>query len=118
MVSLRPYQYDAIAEFHRTVAIHKRIILAAPTGAGKTIIGASIITDLIRDVNKSVLVLAHRREIIKQTAEKLLEAGISHGMMPAAPAGARPGRLDPDSLDARHAHRKHGFAARRSRLGG
>jgi superfamily II DNA or RNA helicase len=92
MVNLRPYQNDAVAEFHRTVGAGKRrIILAAPTGAGKTIIGASIITDLIRDLNKSVLVLAHRREIITQTAGKLLKAGISHGIIQA---GTRPRPLE------------------------
>ena len=90
MVELRPYQHDAVAEFHRTVVDGKRrIILAAPTGAGKTIIGANIITDLIRDLSKSVLVLAHRREIIKQTAKKLLKARISHGIIQAG-VPARP----------------------------
>jgi superfamily II DNA or RNA helicase len=92
MIELRPYQNDVGAEFHRTVADGKRrIILAAPTGAGKTIIGASIIADLIRDLSKSVLVLAHRQEIIKQTAGKLLKAGISHGIIQA---GARPRPLE------------------------
>ena len=78
MIKLRPYQNDIVAEFHRTVAAgHKRIIVVCPTGGGKTLIGAQIVTDLIPDVNKSVLVLAHRREIITQTAGKLLKAGIS-----------------------------------------
>ena len=89
MIELRPYQQDVIAEFHRTVAAgRKRIILVAPTGAGKTIIGAKIISDLR---HKSVLVLAHRREIITQTAAKLLKTGISHGIIQA---GTRPRPLE------------------------
>jgi len=93
MISLRPYQNDAVADFHRTVAVgnKRRIIVVAPTGAGKTIIGASIVTDLIRDLNKSVLVLAHRREIITQTCSKLLAAGFSHGVIQA---GVRPRPLE------------------------
>jgi superfamily II DNA or RNA helicase len=92
MIECRPYQHDIIAEFHHTVAAgRRRIILTCPTGGGKTIIGAQIITELIRDVNTSVLVLAHRREIITQTAGKLLKAGISHGIIQA---GARPRPLE------------------------
>ena len=93
MIECRPYQHDIIAEFHHTVAAgQRRIILAAPTGSGKTVIGASIINDLIRAVNKSVLVLAHRREIITQTCTKLLKARISHGVIQA---GVRARPLEP-----------------------
>ena len=78
---LRPYQSDNIAEFHATVASGKRrIINVAPTGAGKTIIAAAIIKSYMR-AGKSVLVVAHRREIIKQTCEKLYALGISHGII-------------------------------------
>jgi len=83
MVSLRPYQHDVIAEFHSVIAAgHKRIILVAPTGSGKTVIGADIIGSFIRTA-KSVLVLAHRREIITQTASKLFNVGIPHGIIQA-----------------------------------
>ena len=79
---LRPYQRDVIAEFDRTREHKRRIILVAPTGAGKTVIGADIIRSFVRRA-KSVLVLAHRREIIAQTSEKLHAAGISHGIIQA-----------------------------------
>jgi DNA repair protein RadD len=79
---LRPYQRDVIAEFDRAREHKRRIILVAPTGAGKTVIGAEIIRSFV-DRAKSVLVLAHRREIITQTSGKLHAAGVSHGIIQA-----------------------------------
>jgi DNA repair protein RadD len=80
---LRPYQIDVIAEFHsRVKSGRRRIILVAPTGSGKTIIGAEIIREKAR-ARKPVLVLAHRREIITQTSEKLHNLGIVHGIIQA-----------------------------------
>jgi DNA repair protein RadD len=88
---LRPYQSNVIEEFHRSVADGvSRIILVAPTGSGKTIVGADIVRDYVRR-GKSVMVLAHRREIIAQTSQKLFAAGISHGIIQA---GIRPRQLE------------------------
>jgi DNA repair protein RadD len=85
MIELRPYQADVIAEFHNAVeAGRRRIIMVCTTGGGKTVIAADIISKLVRaNVNKSVLVLSHRREIISQTSDKLRKAGISHGIIQA-----------------------------------
>jgi superfamily II DNA or RNA helicase len=91
MIEDRPYQTDIIAEFHRTTARFKRIILVAPTAAGKTVIAAAIIKDFVKR-RQEVLVLAHRREIIGQTSKKLRDLGIWDGVilagedeMPMAP---------------------------------
>jgi superfamily II DNA or RNA helicase len=44
MTELRPYQADVISELHRVISSGKRrVILVAPTGAGKTVIAAAII---------------------------------------------------------------------------
>jgi DNA repair protein RadD len=44
MIELRPYQRDVIAELDEAIAAGKRrVILVAPTGAGKTIIATAII---------------------------------------------------------------------------
>jgi DNA repair protein RadD len=81
---LRPYESDVIERFHaRVEAGARRIILVAPTGAGKTVIGAEIIRQKVRSDYRPVLVLAHRREIIGQTSRKLYAAGITHGIIQA-----------------------------------
>jgi DNA repair protein RadD len=83
MTELRPYQRDAIAEFNRTVAARqKQICLVAPTGSGKTVIASAIIAQAVERY-QSVLVLAHRREIITQTSTKLYDHGIRHGIIQA-----------------------------------
>jgi superfamily II DNA or RNA helicase len=83
MTALRPYQVEVIAEFERTVAAgQRRIILVAPTGAGKTVIAADIIK-AATSAFKFVLVVSHRREIIAQTSAKLHGFGISHGIIRA-----------------------------------
>jgi DNA repair protein RadD len=80
---LRPYQKEVIEEFNRRVeAGLRRILGVAPTGAGKTVIFADIIRALAR-ARKNVLVLAHRREIIGQTSQKLFDLGIAHGIIMA-----------------------------------
>jgi DNA repair protein RadD len=85
-----------ISDFERTIASvvdrrhgplgtqdnTKRVIIVAPTGAGKTIIGASIINKYAAG-RKGVLVLAHRREIIAQTSQKLHAHGVAHGIIQA-----------------------------------
>ena len=84
---LRPYQREVIEQFHGAVAAGKRrVILVAPTGAGKTVIGADIINTTTR-AQKRVLVLAHRREIIQQTAAKLSMNRVYPGIIMA---GAQP----------------------------
>jgi superfamily II DNA or RNA helicase len=80
MTELRPYQVDVIEAFQREiVAGRNRVLLVAPTGSGKTVIAAAI----IRGRRDGVLVLAHRREIVGQTSEKLRAVGIPHGVIRA-----------------------------------
>ena len=80
---LWPFQHDIIDEFDRRIeAGDRRIILVAPTGAGKTVIGGAIIRQFVQ-ARKFVLVLAHRREIITQTSDKLHNVAIPHGIVMA-----------------------------------
>jgi DNA repair protein RadD len=81
MIELRPYQREVVDKCSRVPAGDK-LIVVAPTGAGKTIIAAAIIK-AATDTAKRVLVLAHTREIIKQTAEKLFAHGVDHGLIQA-----------------------------------
>jgi len=92
MTEDRQYQRDIIADYHETVAAGQtRIILVAPTGAGKTVIAADIIKAAIASWRR-ILVVSHRREIVAQTSEKLTGLGISHGIIQA---GFSPRPLEP-----------------------
>ncbi len=83
MTELRPYQRDVIADIEREIAAGKRRIIAvAPTGAGKTVVAASIINDAVAK-GQRVLVLAHTREIIRQTSLKLSAYDVEHGIIQA-----------------------------------
>jgi DNA repair protein RadD len=82
-LQLRPYQLDVINQcWQKLAAGVSRICLVAPTGSGKTVIAAEIIRSAVAK-GKRVLVLAHTREIIKQTSLKLNAAGIAHGIIMA-----------------------------------
>ncbi len=88
--ALRPYQTDVIARVEAEIrAGRRRILLVAPTGAGKTVIMARLASDARRS-GKRVLVLVHRRELVLQTSAKLFDAGLDHGIV-AAGFLTRPG---------------------------
>lgn len=76
MIQFRPYQERAIQISRTKIAAGiRRILLNAPTGAGKTCIAAGIVLFAIAK-GKRVLFLAHRRELIEQTVDKLVAAGV------------------------------------------
>jgi DNA repair protein RadD len=62
-----------------------------PTGGGKTVVFATI-TSAASAKGKHVLVVVHRRELLKQASAKLSWAGVPHGLIAA---GFKP---DPDQL--------------------
>jgi superfamily II DNA or RNA helicase len=76
-VSLRPYQDRAIAGLRASYARGKRSpCLVLPTGAGKTVVAASIIRSAT-ERGRRVLFLAHREELISQSVNKLEQAGVT-----------------------------------------
>lgn len=83
MPALRPYQLTAIQALReRFAAGARRLVLCAPTGAGKTI----MFCEIIRSANarsRPALVLAHRGELIDQTIGKLQDLGIDSGVIKA-----------------------------------
>src|SRR5262245_53345790 len=81
MSAVRPYQLNAIAEIEKAIEESKRRLLyVAPTGAGKTVVGAEIINRAVERHHR-VLVIAHRREIITQTRDKLVASGVNPGIV-------------------------------------
>lgn len=92
MVSLRPYQTEAVEAIlsarRRGV---RRMVVSLPTGAGKTV----IFSHLARLARRQVLVLAHREELLGQAREKITRTMGSAGVVAIergaerAPKGAR-----------------------------
>ncbi len=82
-MQLRAYQQAAIDELRQKMAAGvKRICVIAPTGAGKTIIASEIVRRA-NERNRRVVFLAHRKELIDQSVDKLLRFGIFSGVVMA-----------------------------------
>ncbi len=68
-MNLRPYQHEAVNKTIEFLELKKgNPCIIAPTGSGKSLVIAS----LIERLNKKVLILSHRKEILEQNEEKLL----------------------------------------------
>lgn len=75
-MNLRAYQREALERTRAAIAAgNKRILIAIPTGGGKTICASAIIKSAIAK-GRRVLFVAHRRELIRQPFEKLTAAGV------------------------------------------
>ena len=59
-----------------------------PTGAGKTVVFTKI-AQLARANGRRVLILVHRRELVKQASAKLEKVGIKHGIISAGTKSSR-----------------------------
>lgn len=82
-MEFRDYQNAAIEDARRCFAAgDKRILLVAPTGAGKTVIAAGL-AKLAVEKGRRVLFLAHRRELVKQCENKLMTFGVDNGVIMA-----------------------------------
>lgn len=84
-MELRPYQEGALAAISGWWEAGRQgdpMLICAPTGAGKTVIFAELCRRLLADYpGVSILVLAHRKELIEQTVDKLTT------LWPEAPVG-------------------------------
>ncbi|MFO0668572.1 MAG: DEAD/DEAH box helicase family protein [Polyangiaceae bacterium] len=66
MIALRPYQRDAVAAvLGARREGDRRMVVALPTGAGKTV----IFSELAKLARRPVLVIAHREELLAQARE-------------------------------------------------
>jgi superfamily II DNA or RNA helicase len=76
IITFRPYQEAAIQSARDRIARGvRRILLNSPTGSGKTVIAGGIVQRAVAK-GRRVLFLAHRRELIDQTVNKLRDAGV------------------------------------------
>ncbi len=69
-MKLRRWQEKVIDQFPNIVGKHRKFILKAPTGAGKTVLASEIINRFYK--NKKIVVLCHRLVLLEQ-----LEKGLS-----------------------------------------
>lgn len=76
MIQLRPYQQQAIDQLRAAIrAGKKRLILCAPTGAGKTVI-FSYMAHSAYQRGRSVLIVTDRIELLKQSGGALNRLGV------------------------------------------
>lgn len=81
--TLRPYQSRALDGCRASIARgHKRVLLVAPTGSGKTTIASAIIQGAVAK-GRRVLFLAHRKELISQCVTRLAEHDVQAGIIMA-----------------------------------
>lgn len=81
IAKLREYQADAINQVRDLMKQKvKRVMVYAPTGAGKSVISAAIIESAAKN-GKSVAWICNRIELVNQAAEHLRLAGVSCGIM-------------------------------------
>lgn len=80
MTRLRPYQVAAYDAVRASLAKHRAVLLVLPTAAGKTVFFAEVV-NRVSQAGGTVLVAAHRRELINQASAKLRDAGVRHGII-------------------------------------
>lgn len=80
-MKIRPYQQKAKDDLRESVrAGNKRIVIYAPTGAGKSVMALDLIRSLLGR-NKRVAFIANRIGLVTQFSEHLSRSGIPHGVI-------------------------------------
>lgn len=70
-MELRPYQLQLYNDIRHSISAgHRRIMVVAPCGAGKSVIMQSIVESANKR-NNTVYLFAHRREIVDQLSDRL-----------------------------------------------
>lgn len=86
----RPYQARQIEAVHDYIREGRtRILVQSPTGSGKTIVAADLAHALVKFEGKRVMLMAHRKELVRQLSQAVDKVGLPHGII--AP-GWRPER--------------------------
>ncbi|WP_242136957.1 DEAD/DEAH box helicase [Sphingomonas sp. TREG-RG-20F-R18-01] len=78
---LRDYQHAMLLEAARLMRQgFRRILLVAPTGAGKTVIASALMHSAAR-LGLTSEFIVHRKELIKQTSRSFAERDLQHGFV-------------------------------------
>lgn len=81
-VILRDYQDDVICRTRSAMRSSRRVLIQAPTGAGKTAL-ASFMTDETQARGRLVYFVCHRAELMAQTSLTFRKFGIAHSFIAA-----------------------------------
>jgi DNA repair protein RadD len=101
VISLHPFQCEAVDRLEQGLRTSRKVLLVAPTGSGKTVLAGEIIKRAIAQY-RTVLFLAHRREIILQTGAKLAANGVRFGIIMAGIEPRPMEAMQVASIDALH----------------
>jgi len=81
MLELRTYQRHGVDDIRAAyIKGYVAPLFVLPTGAGKTVIFCHIAEQTVRR-NKTVLILVHRVELLRQTSAALKKSGVHHGLI-------------------------------------
>ena len=83
-LGLREYQAEMKENVYSEWDVVDNVMLQMPTGTGKTIVFTSIVRDILtwcerNSTDSKILIVAHRKELIKQASKKLKD--VSHGII-------------------------------------
>jgi superfamily II DNA or RNA helicase len=79
-IQLRDYQDELISNLRAALRRSKRVLVQAPTGAGKTVL-ASYMIDGTRGRSQSAWFICHRAELVEGTSKTFSKFGIHHGII-------------------------------------
>ena len=89
---LREYQQEAVHQLRAAIKKHGSAVYVLPTGGGKTVVAGEI-ARLAAAKGSQTFFLVHRRELVKQAVDTLLEAVPASASAWNVQAGRRcPGR--------------------------
>ena len=86
MITLRPYQDDALNDVRAALTRNKAVLLQSPTGSGKTALAVTMLGNARQKGLRSFFI-CHRVELVDQTSRMFDEVGVPHGFIVA---GRRP----------------------------
>lgn len=81
-INLRDYQVDVIERARLSLRKHRRVLIQAPTGAGKTVL-ASFMASTSMSRGLRVWFICHRDELVTGTSNTFRKFGIPHGVVKA-----------------------------------
>lgn len=85
MLTLRPYQQDLIDLARMSLRQHKKTLLQAPTGAGKTALTVYMMQRAAEQGKRSMFIV-HQNELLTQTSKALWKQKLEHGMIASGKA--------------------------------